>query len=80
MRTAGYRKSGVNGKVRVTVCGKGANRTPPALPLALPARVQLQAQNGQCWEARFDELGASKNDARLFEGRPGCPKLTGRVS
>jgi hypothetical protein len=62
-------KSGGDGKAKVLVSGKGANLDLPTLPLALPARVQLQAANGQCWEARYFELGTTRNDGVQFKGR-----------
>ena len=37
---------------------------PTALPLALPARLQLRNSDGTCFEARFD--GAVANEAERF--------------
>jgi hypothetical protein len=44
-------KPGRDGKAAIAVRGQGANLRFPALPLALPVRVQLRASNGSCWEA-----------------------------
>lgn len=62
-------RSGGDGNARITVTGNGPALEGPPLPLSLPARVQLQAQNGQCWEARFFELGAAHDDAKRFKGK-----------
>jgi Tol biopolymer transport system component len=40
-----------------------------ALPLPLPARVQLQSQAGACWEAVYTGAGVTTNDAGLFKGK-----------
>jgi cysteine-rich repeat protein len=58
-------EAGGAGDARIAVTGKGASLVPPPLPLALPARVQLQATNGSCWEATFS--AASKNDGVVLE-------------
>jgi hypothetical protein len=63
-------KAGAAGKARVGVVAKQANLPPlPALPLALPVRVQLQSQSGVCWEAVFAAAGVQKNDGTTFRGR-----------
>ena len=62
-------KAGATDKAKVLVAANGAPLEIPPLPLALPARMQLQAPNGQCWEARYFEVGASRNDARRFKGK-----------
>ncbi len=67
-------QSGAAGKARVVAKGKGPNLSHrplgmPAPPLALPFRVQLQATNGQCWEAVY---------AAATQKKPG--RLTARSS
>jgi len=46
-------KPGSAGHAKIVVKGKGAALALPVLPLALPAKVQLVAANGQCWEADY---------------------------
>jgi Tol biopolymer transport system component len=53
-------KAGGAGKAQATIKGKGSRLVLPALPLGLPVRAQLQAANGECWEATH--LVATKND------------------
>ena len=60
-------KPGVAGKAKVVVRGKGANLRLPALPLALPLRVQLQASSGACFEATFSS--ALQNSTELFRAK-----------
>ena len=57
--------AGVAGKARISAKAKGAALDLPALPLALPARVQLQRQNGPCWEATYTTT--QRNDGRRFK-------------
>jgi hypothetical protein len=42
----------------------------PALPLPLPLRAQLQAENGACWEAQYSTSGVIQNTTTLFDARP----------
>ncbi|TMA72273.1 MAG: DUF4215 domain-containing protein [Deltaproteobacteria bacterium] len=60
--------SGITGKSKVTLKARGANLAPPALPLGLPTRVQLQSSNGGCWEALFSAAGMKKNATDAFKG------------
>lgn len=62
-------KSGPDGKAKLLVSGRGSELALPTLPLALPARMQLQAENGQCWEAQYFEVGASRNDGTQFKAK-----------
>lgn len=63
-------KAGDTGRPKATVKGKGDLLPPlPALPLALPARVQLQADGAGCFEARFEAPGVVRNDGESFVGR-----------
>lgn len=66
--------AGDDGKGSVKVLGRGAPLSAgpfgmPPLPLPLPARVQLQVQNGICYEADFDATGMRGNDSKHFTGR-----------
>ncbi|HXH81492.1 MAG TPA: hypothetical protein VNN07_01035, partial [Candidatus Tectomicrobia bacterium] len=69
-------KPGIDGKA--TVVAKGGHELlfdgpagAPELPLALPATVQLQGNNGNCWEAVYDEAGVVVNEAGTFKGKGG---------
>jgi cysteine-rich repeat protein len=62
---------GEEGKARIIVKGKGPLLGPPALPLSLPVRVQLQAENGGCWEATYLPEGIHKNTSEDFWGEGG---------
>ena len=68
--TGALLKAGDAGKAKVSVDGKGGNVVPPNLSmLSLPLRVQLQAENGQCWEATYSSSGVTKNDGERFKAR-----------
>jgi hypothetical protein len=41
----------------------------PALPVAPPVTVQLQATNGRCWEAFYAAESLRKNTATRLQGR-----------
>jgi hypothetical protein len=60
-------KSGLGGRARITLKGKGDRLVLPALPLAQAPRVtvQLVATTGACWESVHD-APASKNDGTQF--------------
>lgn len=45
------------------VKGKGDLLSLPPLPLPVPLRVQLQGENGVCFEAYYDAAGVLANDA-----------------
>lgn len=62
-------KSGLAGKAKVDLAAKGQNLDLPALPLPLPLHVQLQGANGQCWEARYFQIGTTRNDAKHFRAK-----------
>jgi hypothetical protein len=62
-------KAGLQGKAKTQFKGKGDNLDPFALPLVLPVTAQLQAANGQCWEATFSAAGSKKNDGMQFKGK-----------
>lgn len=62
-------KSGGDGKAKVLATGRGSELPLPVLPLGLPARMQLQAENGQCWEARYFEVGTSRNNEQEFKAK-----------
>jgi hypothetical protein len=62
-------RAGVEGRAQVKAGGTGVRLTPPPLPLALPARVQLQASNGACWEAVFSAAGVVRNTDVEFRGQ-----------
>jgi hypothetical protein len=59
-------QSGSDGKARVIVKARGERLAMPTLPLATPLRVQLQAANGECWEARYLSAGVRKNTREMF--------------
>jgi hypothetical protein len=62
-------KAGLAGKAKVQLKGKGPNLPTLPLPLALPATVQLQSENGQCWEGVFTSANQQINDALQFKGK-----------
>jgi hypothetical protein len=57
---------GATGKARITVKGKGTTLPLPPLPLATPPLVQLQSNNGECWETTFTAADIRHNDATKF--------------
>jgi cysteine-rich repeat protein len=61
--------SGVDGKAKITVKGKGALLSLPAPPFDLPLRVQLQIENGACFETRHDATSVQRNVAGTFQAR-----------
>jgi hypothetical protein len=61
--------SGTEGRAKIIVKGRGENLPPADLPLALPVLVQLQASNGECWEASYNLDGVAQNDSARFGGR-----------
>jgi cysteine-rich repeat protein len=67
--TAGLRtirlRSGTDGRAAVRIHAKGeALPLAPSGPLGVPLRVQLRAENGECWEASHH--AAAMNDATNF--------------
>jgi 6-phosphogluconolactonase (cycloisomerase 2 family) len=59
--------AGESGKTAIKLNAKGEHVGPVALPLGLPVRVQLQAANGECWEAVY--ASATKSDASRFKAK-----------
>ena len=57
----------IESAAKITLKGRGSNLTLPALELTTPARVQLQASNGQCWEASYSS--AIKNTTSQFKAK-----------
>ncbi|MEO8604519.1 MAG: hypothetical protein ABI629_18250 [bacterium] len=58
-------QSGRAGSARMLLSGRGAKLSErplglPPLPLALPLRVQLQSENGTCFEARYAAPGINR--------------------
>jgi uncharacterized delta-60 repeat protein len=62
-------RSGDAGRVSLVAKGKGDHLTLPALPLPLPAVVQLRTSDGTCWESTFSAAGAIRNDGTQFRGK-----------
>jgi YVTN family beta-propeller protein len=61
-------KSGLDGKAKVSLKGKGGNIPMPALgSLALPLTAQLQSENGTCWE--MTTTTPSSNTTALFKAK-----------
>jgi hypothetical protein len=61
---------GAEGRARISVKGKGANLVMPSpLGLDVPVTVQLQAENGRCWETTH--TSPSQNDTSVFRARGG---------
>jgi cysteine-rich repeat protein len=61
-------KGSLGGPSTIAMKARGTNLPGPTLPLPLPARVQLQATNGACWEATYSAIGVKRNDASQFKG------------
>src|SRR5262249_33671359 len=58
----------------ITLKGTGPNLSShpnglPALPLPLPLRAQLQAENGMCWDGVYSSAGVSRNTSTVFDGK-----------
>ena len=54
---------------KIVVTGRGPGLAIPTLPIAVPLRVQLQSQEGSCWEAYYPSSGVSRDDAQGFAAR-----------
>ena len=63
-------KPGTNDDTRITVQGLGATLTLPDPPLTAPVTVQLQASNGECFTASYDQQILENADG-VFRARPG---------
>ena len=50
-------KPGAAGRAAIVVKGKGTALPMPALPLAVPVRVQVQSSDGRCWAATLTTVG-----------------------
>ena len=61
-------KAGAPGKAQMSLKAKGTHLTLPGMPLPVPLRVQLQAESGVCWEAKFS-TAVTKNDAAQFKAK-----------
>jgi hypothetical protein len=61
-------RPGAAGNAQVRVEARGLNLALPGLPLAQPVVVQLQASNGECWEATYS--AAQVNTSTGFVARP----------
>ena len=69
-------KSGVTGKARITVKGKGENLPFPAgfLPMATPVKVQLQNDTpGTCWQTTHISTGPLINTTDMFKSTAEAP-------
>jgi hypothetical protein len=62
-------KAGLSGKAKVQIKDKGSNIPTLPLPLSLPATIQLQSENGKCWEATFSSTNMQINDGTQFKGK-----------
>lgn len=61
---------GPSGRAKVYVKGQGTNlEMPTPLDVTPPVRVQLQAENGQCWEATYPTAQQDRED--LFRAKGG---------
>ena len=64
--------AGTAGKASIGVKAKGTSLAPPAPPLGLPLRVQLQVEDGACFETQHDAASTTRNVAGSFKAR-GAP-------
>jgi len=55
-------RAGTNPKIAVN--GRGPRLTLPSLPLSLPVTVQVQAENGNCWDSEFSAASQSARGLR----------------
>jgi hypothetical protein len=62
-------KAGLSAKSKVQLKGKGPNLPALPLPLPLPATVQLQSENGTCFEGVFTAPNVQINDTLQFKGK-----------
>lgn len=60
---------GDDGRAMLALKARGAHLALPSLPLTPPLRVQLWADGGACWEARYDAAGVTRNDAGRFTAK-----------
>jgi hypothetical protein len=59
--------SGAASKAKIAFKGKGPTLALPALGLATPVRVQLQAGSGACWESTFST--SQQNSGATFKAK-----------
>jgi hypothetical protein len=62
-------KAGLSAKAKVQLKGRGVNLPALPLPFTLPATVQLQSENGTCFEGVFTAGGQQVSDATQFKGK-----------
>jgi hypothetical protein len=60
-------RTGIDGKAKVIVRGKGELLGPPQLPLTEPVLVQVKSTEGECWEATFTV--PIKDDGETFKSK-----------
>jgi len=60
-------KPGADGRAAIIVKAADGTIPVPPLPLTPPVRVQMQASNGECWEATYS--APLENDPSLFQAR-----------
>jgi 6-phosphogluconolactonase (cycloisomerase 2 family) len=58
-------KDGLNGRAKLVLKARGPLLAMPALPLALPATIQLISSDGECWESLHSS--AKTNDVERFK-------------
>ena len=65
--------AGPSGRTKIVIKGKGVGLHPPTLPIDLrrPVLMQLQADNGQCWQAEY--VSALKNTPIGFRAKGSSP-------
>ena len=56
------------GRARIVLKGRGEHLILPDLPVNLPLRVQLQSENGQCWEGEYVPSTVTQNSEQRFRG------------
>jgi hypothetical protein len=66
-------KAGVQGKAKTQVKGKGPLMGTLPLPLPTPATVQIQGENGACFEGVFSSFGQQLNTGTQFKGKSDAP-------
>jgi hypothetical protein len=68
-------RTGIEGKTLLLAKGEGGNLEMPTLPLTAPVRAQLQAANGECWEAVYSQF-ITKNEPDIFKAKADPPLPT----
>ena len=56
-----------SGELKIRLKGHGLGLYLPPMPLDVPLTLQLQATNGECWEAEYSPAGVRRNSVKRFD-------------